>query len=427
MAKKKVVNELDATEFAKNVKPSESPAEGRIRTNIIDADDNRVLDTEHVERLAQSIERVGLLEPILINRQNKLIAGGHRLEAFNLLFRQGKPAYGWIPVVYFEGEETDEKLAQIHENSIRSGLSLSQKIEAAKWIEENLAGTTGKPRNLQSDDISQNFGKLGKHTEDLVVEHGIFGNKETYRQAKHIANNAIDDVITNFDKGEISLHRAYQICKAPKERQPSLLTRILAKRSADLDETPAERKAPAATKVKSKTAAAEYDFPTDIYDKYNVIRVAPDWWNETLQTICSKYAVANYVSPYAAVCLEVPTRHLNSAFDVLDAWKLHYRAIITICWNKYDKGHVLDYISQEPLHIVIGQVHKTSAMDCVNASIRMEPVCAAHDPYSTAIDIITDYFAEHTDGAGHMLDMSATEPRDGWDIRELKFRRPQAK
>ncbi len=53
-------------------------------------DGRRKLDTDHVKELADSIQELGLLNPITIDREYFLIAGLHRLEAAKML--------GWIEV-----------------------------------------------------------------------------------------------------------------------------------------------------------------------------------------------------------------------------------------------------------------------------------------------------------------------------------------
>ena len=47
--------------------------------------DTRELDAGHVLELAESISALGLIEPIVIDIEGRLVAGGHRLEAMRLL------------------------------------------------------------------------------------------------------------------------------------------------------------------------------------------------------------------------------------------------------------------------------------------------------------------------------------------------------
>lgn len=80
-------------------------------------DGRRKLDTDHVKELADSIQELGLLNPITIDREYFLIAGLHRLEAAKML--------GWIEVECsissLEGLQAE--LAEIDENFVRNDLS----------------------------------------------------------------------------------------------------------------------------------------------------------------------------------------------------------------------------------------------------------------------------------------------------------------
>lgn len=50
--------------------------------------DTRQLDPSHVVDLVESIAALGLLEPLVVDRKNRLLAGGHRLAAMQLLVEQ---------------------------------------------------------------------------------------------------------------------------------------------------------------------------------------------------------------------------------------------------------------------------------------------------------------------------------------------------
>ncbi|MCX4374505.1 MAG: ParB N-terminal domain-containing protein, partial [Dysosmobacter sp.] len=77
----------------------------------------READPEGVQELVDSISKVGLLNPITIDREHTLIAGLHRLEAAKLL--------GWTEiecnVSSLEGLLAE--LAEVDENVVRKGLS----------------------------------------------------------------------------------------------------------------------------------------------------------------------------------------------------------------------------------------------------------------------------------------------------------------
>jgi len=77
----------------------------------------READPEGVQELVDSISKVGLLNPITIDREHTLIAGLHRLEAAKLL--------GWteIECTVSSLEGLLAELAEVDENVIRRGLS----------------------------------------------------------------------------------------------------------------------------------------------------------------------------------------------------------------------------------------------------------------------------------------------------------------
>ena len=83
----------------------------------------RPLDNDFIQELTQSIQREGLLEPILITREGKLIVGAHRLEVFKRLGRTE------IPVIILDVSESMAAIMEIDENLIRKELSVLQKAE----------------------------------------------------------------------------------------------------------------------------------------------------------------------------------------------------------------------------------------------------------------------------------------------------------
>ena len=77
----------------------------------------RFIDQDKVEALADSIEFVGLLTPISLDQELKLIAGLHRLEAFKLLSKDKIPA-----IIINNKNDLEKELIEIDENLIRNEL-----------------------------------------------------------------------------------------------------------------------------------------------------------------------------------------------------------------------------------------------------------------------------------------------------------------
>src|SRR5580765_7406636 len=96
---------------------------------------NRKRELGDISQLAQSIQEIGLLNPIVIRRDGTLIAGCHRLEACKSL--------GWqeIDVTISELDDLHAELAEIDENLIRNELHFLDKdtqLKRRKEIYETL-------------------------------------------------------------------------------------------------------------------------------------------------------------------------------------------------------------------------------------------------------------------------------------------------
>ncbi len=113
-----------------------SPHGGSILiSDIIIGDKRRDVKSDYVQKLADSIKQVGLINPITIAPDNRLIAGYHRLQAFIQL---GETR---IPAVILNLSELEARLAEIDENLIRNDLSVlerGEQLEERKAIYEEL-------------------------------------------------------------------------------------------------------------------------------------------------------------------------------------------------------------------------------------------------------------------------------------------------
>ena len=81
------------------------------------------LDSD-VEQLKKSIETVGIINPLILNQDNILIAGGRRFSAMQEL--------GWekVPFIKIDKPELEQELISIDENLIRQDLK-KMELEAS--------------------------------------------------------------------------------------------------------------------------------------------------------------------------------------------------------------------------------------------------------------------------------------------------------
>jgi ParB/RepB/Spo0J family partition protein len=156
-------------------------------------------DMGDLESLVESLETVGLLHPVVIDRKNRLIAGQRRLEAANLL--------GWkiIPVRVIDLEAL--ALGEFAENTCRKDFAPSEIAAIAKVVRP-LEKHKAHQRRLAS-----------LRNQKLVVEnchHEIYGKTR--------------DIVARFTgiSGRTlrSVHRCYQKLKAFRQQQAAQEERV---------------------------------------------------------------------------------------------------------------------------------------------------------------------------------------------------------
>ena len=93
----------------------------RKRITAITINHRRPASSAKIEQLAESIEQIGLLNPITVSDWGVLVAGLHRLEACKKL--------GWTEIPCNVIKEDDAELAEIDENLIRNELTTLERGE----------------------------------------------------------------------------------------------------------------------------------------------------------------------------------------------------------------------------------------------------------------------------------------------------------
>jgi ParB-like chromosome segregation protein Spo0J len=168
--------------------------------------------------LANSIANIGLLQPIGINQDNRLIFGGRRLAATKLLGRDEIDV--WVLDV------PSILVAEIDENEIRKEFTASERVALAAALESEekrlakermLAGKAAEP----CGQLATGF-DTGK-SRDFIANKVGFGSAGSYRRAKRAVENSIPEVVEAMDREDITLYRADLIAGLPKEQQLAAL------------------------------------------------------------------------------------------------------------------------------------------------------------------------------------------------------------
>ena len=134
-------------------------------------------DYGEIGELAQSIKEVGLIQPIVIDNENNLIAGERRLKAVGIL--------NWtnITAVRYDELSTIQKLTiELHENSKRKNFSWQEDVELKEKIlnlkqEEDPTFTIEKAVEFIGDGKS-----LRSYQDDLFLAKAIKRNPEIAKE-----------------------------------------------------------------------------------------------------------------------------------------------------------------------------------------------------------------------------------------------------
>ena len=126
-----------------------------IKISSIHIGERRRQDYENIPELAASIERIGLIHPIVLDQDNNLVVGGRRLRAYIYL------GLDEIEVTYKNDlTELDLRIMELEENIERDDLTWHEKIISRKEIHE-----------LKMEQHKGDKDKDGYETEGWTQEH----------------------------------------------------------------------------------------------------------------------------------------------------------------------------------------------------------------------------------------------------------------
>jgi ParB family chromosome partitioning protein len=137
-----------------------------------------------LDDLVESFERVGQLNPILVDQDGTLIAGARRVEAARIL--------GW-PELEARVLSLDNPLdAQIDEDSQRKPLTLSEKVAVALALEDRFAAAALDRKRVRSAKFSQvKAEEKGRADDQIARRLGL--SRTTLNRAKAIVQSATSD------------------------------------------------------------------------------------------------------------------------------------------------------------------------------------------------------------------------------------------
>ncbi len=197
----------------------------RLRRILVDIPLDRIKEGERfrkdygdLDSLALSMKN-GLLQPIGIDKDNRLIWGARRVRAARIL--------GWkaIPARVVD---VDALQAEHDENEERKPFTASERTAIANAIVKKIGKRQGKRTDrrksaqLQADRPEV---RPGEQTRDAAAKAAGFSSAHEYRRASAVCESGNDELKEAMDSGEVSITRAAEIAKLPAEQQPDELAK----------------------------------------------------------------------------------------------------------------------------------------------------------------------------------------------------------
>lgn len=192
------------------------------------------LDT-NVDKLIKSIETVGLINPIVINENNELIAGGRRFSAMKSLGMQE------IPVIKVSKNELEQELISIDENLVRKDLSnieLEKSLSRGREIYESLypSATKYTEEDLtlpQDQEIKSELPNDQRSFIDLTAEKtGL--SKRVIKSAIEREEKASDTIKQLRSHGELNATQTNEIIKLDKDKQEAIADHVTGKSAKEI-------------------------------------------------------------------------------------------------------------------------------------------------------------------------------------------------
>jgi ParB family chromosome partitioning protein len=152
-------------------------------------------DLGDIDSLAQSIQEIGLLHPVVINSNNELIAGQRRVEACKSL--------GWndVPVTIINIKDVVK--GEFHENSARKDFTTSEHVAILEEIEIQRSNLERDNQGKRSAEIAADY--TGVSPAQLYKEKAIV---QAVKQKPHLKY-----LVEKLDSGEMSVNEADRIIR----------------------------------------------------------------------------------------------------------------------------------------------------------------------------------------------------------------------
>jgi hypothetical protein len=167
-------------------------------------------DMGDLNALATSIQELGLLQPIGVTEDFKLVFGERRLRACRDILKRTEIDARVVKV-------SSILAGEYAENEVRKDFTPSERVAIAKAMEEEIPERRGNRAIRPPGD------ELDGRTDDYVAKRVGFGGRRAYREARKVLDKGTTQLIEAMDQGKVPVTIAAQIAGAPLAEQNNLL------------------------------------------------------------------------------------------------------------------------------------------------------------------------------------------------------------
>jgi N6-adenosine-specific RNA methylase IME4 len=340
-----------------------------------------------IESLARSIEAVGLLHPVVIDKDGNLIAGERRIKALLLLGRAK------IPVNIVDLAEIVR--GEFAENTERQDFTLTEAVAIKRSIEPLLKAEA---------------------KERMIAAHA-----SPAKLAQQSKGRARDQVAKHTGKKRTSLAKAEKLVEA-LEAEPN--NEKIAKLVETMDDTGNVNGPFKRLKVMRQAEAIRAEPPPlPMNGPYRVMSIDPPWpyevWQEdpthrathpyptmSIEQICA-LDVASIAHEDCIIFLWTTNHHMRHTYTVLDAWGFTDKTILTWVKDRFGTG---DWLRGQTEHAIMAVRGKPTVQLTNESTVLFGPMRADSQKPEEFYA-----FVEKLCPAPRYAELFSRQPRDGWD------------
>ena len=385
----------------------------------------REFNPDKIDELKDSIKEIGLLQPIIVNNQNILIAGLHRLEACKAL--------GWteIDCIVKDLQELDAELAEIDENLIRSELTTLERFELLKRRKEIYEAKYPQTKAATGVELANkrwNKSDAGdtvspaSFNEDTAKKTNV--SPRTIKRGVQIATNIDDEVkaiIKNTDIAN-STRNLVSLARLEPEKQKKVAEKIKNENIDNVEKAIAlikkEEFMQNIEQQKQEIESNNLKAPDGLFE---VVVIDPPWPYGTKYDPAGRRSANPYpemsinelkelklpAAENSTLFLWTTHKFIRNAFELLDVWGFEYRNALV--WDKQKMG--------------LGNLFRLQCEFCL-VGFKGKPLLVNDGTFR---DIISETRREHSRKpdsfyemvdklcVGRKLDYFSRQKRDGWE------------